>query len=108
MRTLPRWLWTTNPLTAYRRLLVDDCHQSECVGSVRTPVVIWSQANVARLIFALVVEAERLNPRLRCFLVKPTARENAACRFDPLHRCARSLIWNYIDLKARILKMVLV
>jgi hypothetical protein len=51
-----------------------------------------SQADVARLIFALVIETERLNPGLRCFLVKPTARENAAGRFDAQRDRAGSLV----------------
>jgi hypothetical protein len=68
--------------------------------------MLWSQANVARLIFALVIEAERLNPGLRCFLVKPTARQDAAGRFDPQCGRACSLVGNYIDFKVRVLKMI--
>jgi hypothetical protein len=90
------------------RLFVHDGHESKSIGRVRRPVVLRSQANVARLIFALVIEAERLNPGLRCFLVEPTARENPAGRLDAQRGRAGSLVGNYIDFKARILKMIFV
>ena len=66
------------------------------------------EANVAGFVLALMIEAKRLNPGLRCFLVKPTARENAAGRFDAQRGRAGSLVGNYIDFKARILKMIFV
>src|SRR6516165_9736570 len=66
------------------------------------------EANVAGFVPALMIEAKRLNPGLRGFLVKPTARENAAGRFDAQGGRAGSLVGNYIDFKARILKMIFV
>ena len=90
------------------RLFVHDRHESKSIDRVRRPVVLRSQANVARLILTLVIETERLNPGLCCFLVKPTARENAAGRFDSQRGRAGSLVGNYIDFKARILKMIFV
>ncbi|MGC2078248.1 MAG: hypothetical protein WA728_19875 [Xanthobacteraceae bacterium] len=64
------------------------------------------EANVAGFVPALMIEAKRLNPGLRGFLVKPTARENAAGRFDAQRGRAGSLVGNYIDFEARILKMI--
>src|SRR3974390_1311289 len=66
------------------------------------------EANVAGFVLALMIEAKRLNPGLRCFLVEPATRENAAGRFDAQSGRAGSLVGNYIDFKARILKMIFV
>jgi hypothetical protein len=66
------------------------------------------EANVAGFVPALMIEAKRLNPGLRGFLVKPAARENAAGRFDAQRCCAGPLVGNYIDFKARILKMIFI
>ena len=92
----------------HRRLFVHDRHETKSVGRVRRPVVFWPEANVAGFVLALMIEAKRLNPGLRRFLVKPTARENAAGRFDSQRGRAGSLVGNYIDFKARILKMIFV
>jgi len=64
------------------------------------------QANVAGFVPALMIEAKRLNPGLRGFLIKPTAWENAAGRFDAQRGRAGSLVGNYIDFKACIMKMI--
>jgi len=48
------------------------------------------------------LEAKCFETRLRCFLVEPAARENAAGRFDAQRGRACSLVGNYIDLKARM------
>src|SRR6516162_7087372 len=66
------------------------------------------EANVAGFVPALMIEAKCFETRLRGFLVKPTARENAAGRFDAQRRRACPLVGNYIDFKARILKMIFV
>src|SRR5881628_2487855 len=56
------------------------------------PVVLWTQANRALVIFSLVIPAQRINPALRCVLIEPARGEVAASSFDTLFRCALALI----------------
>ncbi len=66
------------------------------------PVVCWPKPDVARLIFALMVEAECLEACLRRGFVEPAPRENAARRLDSHHCSARSLVRNHIHIEAGV------
>src|SRR5438105_10327835 len=61
------------PVEASRppRLLVADRHQTERVGGVAGPVVLGAEADVAGLVFALMVKPDGVPARLRRRLVPP-------------------------------------
>jgi hypothetical protein len=54
--------------------------------------VFWPQSDIARLVFALVIEPERLATSLSRRFVKPAPRENAPSGLHPHHRGPGTLI----------------
>src|SRR5229473_8522200 len=76
------------------RLLVTDRHQPERVGGVAGPVVLGSEADVARLVLALVIEADRVAAGLGRRLIPPELRAEPAQRFDAHHGGAPALVFH--------------
>ena len=90
-----------------RRLLVVDRHEAERVGSMARPIVIRPEADVADIVLALVVVAERIAAGFRGRLVEPASRQNAAHRLDPHGRRAHALVLHRRStLKAGVAPMI--
>jgi hypothetical protein len=59
----PSWLGigpATINAASDRRLLINDRHEAKGIARMARPVVCWPKPDVARLISALMVEAENL------------------------------------------------
>jgi hypothetical protein len=65
------------------------------------------QADVAVLVFALVVVAERVAPRFSGRFIEPATREDAPDGLNLSHRRAGALVLDDIDIEAAIGQVVL-
>jgi len=81
------WGWRSpHPPGISRRLLVRDCHITECICRVARPVVIRAKTDAALLVLTLVVIAERIASSFSRRVIKPASRKNAPRRFYAHHR----------------------
>src|SRR5690348_14003575 len=70
--------------------------------------MVGAEADVPRLVLALVVVAERIAAGLGGRLVEPAPRKDAPRRLDPHRRGAPALVWHHHDLEAGVAQMILV
>src|SRR5690606_38689496 len=93
------------PLVA--RLLVGNAHETEGIGGMARPVVLWTKPNIARLVFAFMIPAQRINAASAFFGVEPDTRKQATACLDTLKRCALALVLDRLSaIEASPLDMV--
>jgi hypothetical protein len=61
------------------------------------PVVLRPETDIAVLVLALMVIAERIASSFRCLLIKPATGKYAPCRFNPHHSRARAAIFDRLS-----------
>src|SRR3546814_1928875 len=80
----------------------------ERVRAMTRPVVTGAKPDVALVIPLFVVEAQRLAPRLRLFLVEGHGGHDSPYRLDPLHGRTLAHVRDHYNVVAHILERAFV
>src|SRR4051794_16844931 len=76
------------------RLLITDRHQTQRIRGMARPIMLRTQSDIANVVLALVIEADRVPARLGGCLVPPDLRTEPPQGLDAHHRRTAPLVFH--------------
>src|SRR5215475_6750436 len=89
-------------------LVIGHAHHSERIGSMRGPIMFWSEIDQAMLVALGMICPQGIDARCAAFVIDPDAWKVTARDFDPVHRCRAALVRHNLSVEARRLQRRLV